>query len=335
MTRPKYSYLLIIFLFYLKAQAQSPTDKIADQAGFEIHSVNVKNDTIVYLQSKGADKDKIKPLIVFVQGSRPIPLLFKDDKGVGTIIPFNFKDYSGKYNFVIIARKGIPLIGEYGRDENGYLDANQKVPYQYRNNDNLQYRVFQLEQVLKDIKGRKIIEGNKLFLIGHSEGYRVVAKYAEKDKIAGKYVFMSADPFNRVAEDVARDRLECFFSNEDVKYQENIDSQIKDYNELIKQHKPDDLDFKNWSSYNSSLTYTSLKKVNKQSLIVYGTDDIVSFHNDVLNFLLDKKFFKIMAIPDLDHNYFKQEYDAEGNPKEKSFHWDEVFKTVVDWLEEN
>ena len=327
-------YLILIFIS-TKSYSQENYNKIVDDAGFEVEYVYTKNDTITYLHNKISNKKILKPLIIFIQGSKGIPLLFSDEAGVGSIIPFDYKNYLNNYNFVIISRKGIPLIGKYNRDENGYRDINGSVPIDFKKFDNLEYRTFQLENVLKKIKSKNWVDKNKIFLIGHSEGYRVVAKYSEKDKFVKKFVFMSADPFNRVTEDVVKNRLECFFSNNDTIFQNRIQKTINDAIELkkVKNDKGNDYDLNNWLSYNSDLTYNSLKKIKKPSLIVYGTDDIVSFNNDMMNFLLDNKIFTISALANLDHNFFKQEFDELGKPTKKSYHWDEVFKLIVDWLE--
>lgn len=328
-------HLFFTLFLYSTTYSQVDSNELIENAGFIKEIIYCKNDTITYLHNKLTDKNSKKPLIVFVQGSKGFPLLFTHERGIGCIMPFNYKDYLVKYNFVIISRKGIPLVGQYDKD--GYVDDRGNIPLGFKKHDNLDYRSFQLEQVLKVLNKKKWVDKKKIFIIGHSEGYRVVAKVAEKNKYASKLVFMSADPFNRVAEYVVRNRLECFFSDKDSIYQSEIDQSLKDATEMKSEKNvaSDDYDLKNWLSYNSSVTYNSLKKVQKPSLIVYGTDDVVSFNNDVLNFLLDRKTFKILALPNLDHNYFKQEFDEHGKPKEKSFHWDDVFKMVVHWLEEN
>lgn len=330
--------LLVFFIFTcLKTFSQLEDSKIINDAGFEKKSIIVKNDTIVYLHSKIINVNEKKPIILFVQGSKSIPLLFTDKDGVGSIIPFDYKNYTDKFTFVIISRKGIPLVGMYNRDENGYLDENGNVPVLFKKFDFLEYRSFQVEKVLHILYSQSWVNREKIYLIGHSEGYRVVAKYSEKDKYVNKFVFMSADPFNRVAEEISKNRLECFFSNDDKIFQENIDNSLRDAKKLqnIEQKDSKNNDLKNWQSYNSNLTYNSLKKIKKQSLIVYGTDDIISFNNDTMNYLLDNKIFNVLALPNLDHNFFQQEFDELGKPKGRSYHWDDVFKIVVTWLEKN
>ncbi len=335
--KSKFKYICLFLFLFSKFYSQSSSSKILEKSGFEKEVVCYKKDTIIYLHNKIFNRDFQKPLIIFVQGSKDIPLLFtdKDSTKVGCVIPFNYKDYLDKYNFVIIARKGVSLIGIYN-ESGGYFHNDKNVSLEFKKNDNLEYRTFQLEHVIKKLNKQNWVNKKKIYLIGHSEGYRVVAKYSEKDKYVDKYVFMSADPFNRVAEDVTRNRLECFYSNEDSIFQKKIENSLIDANNLKMGKKNDSKDYelKNWLSYNSELTYNSLKKIKKASLIIYGTDDIVSFNNDIMNFMLDKNIFKIIALPNLDHNYFKQEFDKSGNPSKKSFHWDEVFKSVVNWIEE-
>ena len=86
-------------------------------------------------------------------------------------------------------------------------------------------------------------------------------------------------------------------------------------------------------SYNSELAFESLKKFSNPILVIYGTNDIaVSAHNDLLPFLLKDNNLTIKAYPDLDHNYFKKNYDKKGNLIDESYHWDDVFRDIANWL---
>ena len=144
----KFKYIFLFVCLYNTTYSQKNSSILISKAGFEKEVIYCKNDTITYLHNRLYDENIQKPLIVFVQGSKGIPLIFSDDKNFGCLIPFNFKDYLAKYNFVIISRKGIPLIGSYNKDENGYIDKNGNVPLNFKKYDNLDYRNFQLEKVL-------------------------------------------------------------------------------------------------------------------------------------------------------------------------------------------
>ena len=88
----------------------------------------------------------------------------------------------------------------------------------------------------------------------------------------------------------------------------------------------------NFVSYNENPPINSFKKYKNPLLISYGTNDVRAFNNNLLPLLINKKNLELKIYPDLDHNFIKKEFDNEGNPLEDSYHWDRVFKDVVDWL---
>jgi hypothetical protein len=66
--------------------------------------------------------------------------------------------------------------------------------------------------------------------------------------------------------------------------------------------------------------------------VVYGSDDSVALNNDLLPFLIKNKGLTLKVYPDCDHNYFKKEFDKDGKKIEDSYHWDDVFKDITNWL---
>lgn len=326
-------YFIIASFSCFVMHAQSGEDFHLQKAGFDKISLKTKKDTIVFLMSKSESKVP-KPTILFVQGSLPLPVIFYDQEVSNSLIPFSIKEYSEKFNFIIIARKGIPLIGSYDKDANGYLDANGEIPLEYIKNNNLGYRVSQVQSVINYIHNDKRVIKDSIFVIGHSEGYRVACKLAESNTKIAKLVCMSADPFNRVTESILRERVKGFGINNDEASQLEIDKLIDDYKNIPanKIAFKDNVNFNNWLSYNEHMSYESLRKFKNPILVVYGSADIGSAHNDLLPFLLPKSNIKLKAYPNYSHNYEKKEFDANGNPLEDSYHWDEVFKDVVNWL---
>ncbi|PIF32036.1 bile acid acyltransferase/acyl-CoA thioester hydrolase-like protein [Flavobacterium sp. 9] len=324
---------LISFFYCLIVNAQNEDNFHIKKAGFTKTILKTKNDTIVFLTSV-SKYSNAKPTIIFAQGSKPLPLIFYDHKSANSIIPFSIKEYSDKFNFVIIARKGIPLTGTYERDSEGYKNDKGKVPNEYTFNDNLYYRVNQVKVVLNYLCKNASVKKDSIFVIGHSEGYRVISKLAENNKKITKLVCMSADPFNRISASIIEERIKSFSNRKDNSNQLEINELIGDYKNipLTRIKYKEKIEFNNWLSYNENLSYESLRKFKNPILIVYGTDDIGSIHNDLTPFLLPKSNINLKAYPNYGHNFEKKEFDVEGIPLEDSYHWDEVFQDVVKWL---
>lgn len=327
----RFELIVLLLLFLSKSFGQ--IDQLKN-IGFDKVEIKTKSDTIVFIKSINDEKIK-KPTIIFLQGSLPLPIIFKDKEEFFTLFPFKTEEYLSKYNLILIARKGIPLIGDFEKDSNGYKDSNGNVPLEYIKHDNLTYRVQQAKEVLNFLQKQKWVNKQAVYVIGHSEGYRVAAKLSENNKKITKLVCMSADPFNRSTEELLKYRLESYSQKNDSSSQIAINNITKDFLSIgrIEEYK-NDRDLYNWSSYNAELTFNSFKKSECPVLVIYGTNDLAAFHNDLLPFLLnEKKDFFVKAYPDYDHNFFKKEFDDKGNPLEDSYNWDIVFSDCVHWLE--
>jgi dienelactone hydrolase len=310
-----------LFLFSTIIYSQN-IEGISDFNKIEIIA---KNDTITFI--KNTINEKNKPTIVFVQGSLPIPLILKDNNDLWMNFPFDYTKFNKDVNLIIINRKGVPLISEY----NDYEKFQNNPPKEYLENDNLYYRVFQVEEVLKYLKKQKWVDNNNIFLVGHSEGYRVVAKVAEKNPKIKKIACLAADPLNRISENIIRLQQENITLENDSLRVLKIYKEINDYKN-IKNFNVMEYDMMNFVSYNENPPINSFKKYKNPVLISYGTNDVRAFNNNLLPLLINKKNLELKIYPDLDHNFFKKEFDKEGNPLEDSYHWDRVFKDVVDWL---
>ena len=123
----------------------------------EMNKIEIKtiNDTISFIHSNLNEKSK--PTIIFIQGSLPISIVLKEKELIWANLPFDYKKYISKINFVLINRKGVPLISEY----NDYERIQNNPSKEYLENDNLYYRVFQVEEVLKYLKKQKWVDNNK------------------------------------------------------------------------------------------------------------------------------------------------------------------------------
>lgn len=328
---------IIFFLIHLNLFSQNEEEKYISQNGFYKINIRSKKDTISFLTTN-KDKKTAKPTILFLQGSLAKPIIFHDSSGASvTAFPFEIEEYVKKFNFIIIARHGIPIVGSYETDTEGYLDKDGKVPVEYIKKDNLKYRTFQAKSVLNYLYKQKWVKKDSIFVIGHSEGYRVAAKLSENNRKISKLVCMSANPFNRIAEYVLKSRIETLSTSSDSLLQKEIEQDIYSFRNIpknIEEYK-NDYEVYNRLSYHSVISYESLLKFKNPILITYGTEDIGSLNNDLLPFLLRKTDLTMFVYPDLDHNYNKREIDKDGKQLESSDYWDSVFEDIQNWLLKN
>ncbi|MFD2891352.1 alpha/beta hydrolase family protein [Flavobacterium chuncheonense] len=316
--------LLITFsLLFLSTIAIS--QNISGLKYFNKVEIKTKKDTIQFLHS--TFNESPKPTIIFLQGSLPNPVILKEKDYLWVNFPFDYSKFIKDVNLVIINRKGASLICEF----NEYEFVQKEPSLDYLKNDNLYYRVFQTEEVIKYLKKQNWVDKKNIFLVGHSEGYRVTAKVAEKNTLIKKIACLSADPINRISENIIRLQIDNTSLHNDSIRVSKIYKELKDYKNLQNFNKQD-YDMNNFISYNENQPIESFKKIKKPILICYGTDDVRAYNNNLLPLLLNKNNLELKIYPDLNHNFLKKEFDKEGNPIGESFHWDNVFKDVVDWL---
>ena len=284
-----------------------------------------KKDTITFIHS--TFNEKPKPTIVFIQGSLPNPIVLNEDGYKWANLPFDYTKFIKEVNLVLISRKGVDLECNFNELEN----IQQSPTVEYLKNDNLDYRVFQVEEVLKFLKKQKWVNKENLFLVGHSEGYRVTAKAAERNRKIKKIVCLAADPINRISENIIRLQIENTQMNHDSTRVSKIYKEINDFKNLQKFDKGD-YDMNNFVSYNENPPYKSFEKFKNPILICYGTNDVRAYNNNLLPLLINKKNLELKIYPDLDHNFLRKEFDKNGNAIEDSYHWDSVFKDVLEWL---
>lgn len=334
----KFKIFIVLFIIFFKHDSFSQKKSISLLKGIRFSKIELllKKDTITFICSDFGST-KLKPTILFLQGSTAKPIIYSINGNLEVSSPFELEKYLNRFNFVFIARKGIPMVGEFQKLEKTnltFVDENGKEPSKYIPYNNIIYRTYQANMVVNYLYKQKWIQKDSIFVVGHSEGYRVAAKLSEFNNKISKLVCMSANPINRSSDEILNYRIKALNIDNDSIYQCNVDKLIKQFAEIkddIEVYKNEYSTY-NWLSYEKNMPFESLKKYTKPILIVYGTKDFGSLQNDLLPFLLSKKDLTLKAYPNLDHNYFKKEYDKEGKKLEDSFHWNEVFEDVVQWL---
>lgn len=297
---------------------------------YDLKTISLKNDTINFIKISNKDnKNHLKSTIIFVVGSKPSPLILNvnDEKEnyQSFYLPFDPYKYLDQFNFILIQRKGCPIAFDYEKIN----DLTENPSAIYSQNDHLDYRVFQVNEVIKYIKKNKKDFFNNLYVIGHSEGYYITTKVAEENKYINKIVCLSAHPFSRSCEFVFKNSAENYYNPDDKKRIETMESEVSYYKYIIKNPKED----YNFYTYNNYLSIKSLEKIKIPVFIGFGSNDIAPSLNLFIPYILpNKENITLKPYPDLDHNFINTTYDEKGTILNESFHWDDVFKDIVGWL---
>jgi dienelactone hydrolase len=332
---------MVIFHFWVNLSiAQNSEIDLLSKIRFE--KFEIKGSPNIEFMITKDTTGKRKPLILFIQGSGHVPLVLFDSKSIYNGFPFKIDSFRPFCNFAIISKPGIPLSCPFESGINGFRDEKGKIPDTFFMNDHLEYYTRSAESVITFLLKKKYVNPDSIFVVGHSQGYRVAAKLAAKSKTVKKVVCMSANPISRYSEYISEQR---FFANCGIKSNEvaqNAIDSIRD-NCLNFCHNFKTIDtitsvpiqFRNMFSFNFDIPLINFLNTSIPILIIFGTKDIGAQNNDILPILFaasGKQNLELKAFPDLNHNFFKKIYTNNGDLLKEEFHWDRVFKSLFQWL---
>jgi pimeloyl-ACP methyl ester carboxylesterase len=326
-------FFLVLFLFFqVKIPAQNT---YINKLGFTKFSIGKSKDSIDFVVSD-TDFSSKKPVVVFLQGSGALPLFYfnRRDRDTFHFSSIDFPQYAQKCRFVFISKKGVAMLGEYGKN---YFEK-QNMTMTFLENSSLEKRSETVNNVINFLAKQRWVDD--VFLVGHSEGYRVAAAVGKENNKAKKVVCMSANPFNRCLQFRMEERMN---SNKGLKSDtianKNIDSLYNFYEmlpnlEFEKNQHFEETVCKNEISYNHNFPIFDLLKIKKPILVTFGTADLGSLDNDLLPYFFynkKKKNLTLKKYPNLDHNYLLR--DENGQIQES--HWNDVFQEIMLWLLED
>ncbi len=323
-----------MFLF-LSIYTSSFGQKMKVLKSFKHYSVIVNNDTINYHSFSKKSIDSTKTLLVYVQGSSAKSLyqtMEKDGKNyVGTVIPFDFNLLPDDYLFVVISKKGFPFLTK--------MDEKFPTPKSYYENQTLDYRTFQTDQVINNLTEKHKNHFGKIIALGHSEGSDVIAKLGTINKNITHFGYWSGGGNTQFIDFITfvRKKVDKGQISEEEALKE-INSIFEDLKKIMADPKSTD---KFWAgknnSYNRWSTFSeppidNLIKISKPIFVAIGTKDrAVALESAYLiptEFIRKQKdnlTFKVY--PDLDHGFGKE----IGKGKFEK-HWNDVFLDFLNWV---
>lgn len=319
--------ILILFIFFDLSKAQ---ESYLKKQCFTKFNLGYKGKVLDYVVSDTIFNKK-KPVLIFIQGSGPLPLFFYHNNDTFNFLPINYNKYYNDFRLVLINKQGVGLIDDYNK--NYFIRENLSIPYlEYTD---LKHRVNVTKKIITHLKKQNWV--TDIYIVGHSEGYRVVASVAKRNRKIKKVVCMSANPFNRFAQFRLEERIKSIKGLEtDSIVDKNIDSLYNSFEilpqlEFDKAQQFEKLYFENEISYNYTFSIDDLLITKIPILVTYGTADIGSLDNDLLPYFFkknNKDNLLIKKYTSLDHNY--RLLSKEGKVIER--HWNDVFDDVVTWL---
>lgn len=296
-------------------------------------SISKKNDTINYHIYSQKDLKETDGIILFIQGSGAEPLFkITKENGFKTIkskVPFNLDKIPENFAFVVVSKKCLPFSTE---------NKDFKVPTCFYENESLNYRVWQYNEVIIHILKHHIKNPKKIIAIGHSEGSDVAAKLGTLNKKITHIGFWSgsgATQYYDFALFIRREVSEGKIDERTAK--QRIDSlfmQIKEIeaesNSISKNWLGNT--YQRWSHF-SEPSIDNLLKIDIPIFAAFGAKDVsVPLESAMLipvEFIRHKKenlTFKVYL--DYDHSFNKV---PKNENEDWESHWMDVFDEFMDW----
>jgi len=319
---------------------------------YQHKSIIVSNDTIHYhIYSKGKIEEK-KKVLIFFHGSGGNPLFristridsskvvengeqkskAQRIRTVRSSVPFDLDRIPNDYIFVIISKKGVPFSTE---------NENYVPSITFLANESLDYRVWQGDEVIKDITKKLISKPSKVVIIGHSEGSDVVAKLGHINKKV-THVGFWAGGGNTQFYDFAL-FIQKEVQNGSVTQAEAIESLDSLFTEIKAiENEPNSIEkqwlgnsYRRWARFSEPVIDNLLKIEKPLFVAVGGRDESVPVESSLLipiEFIRHKKdnlTFKIY--PDYNHSFAIA-------PKNENEGWRSeimtVFEDFMKWVEQ-
>jgi pimeloyl-ACP methyl ester carboxylesterase len=308
--------LLLLTITGLNLGAQSLQDSILRSRGLTASAVeDPLGGQLAFMFTKAEPTSAT--LVLYCQGSLPVPFFLTDDRGVFSTIPFPFDSLKTNYQFVFISKPGVPLATTIDRVNERYVfvDDTGKMPATYTDRNYLEYYVSTTNQVLEVLLAARQYE--RVIVMGHSQGARVAAQVAATNPQVTHLVYLSGNPLGRY-DQLIREKREAQLLGllTDEEAQAAIEALYQRWKAV--HTNPEDLDTqygdsnKTWTSFSTS-TLDEFLSIDLPIFVGYGTRDIVSRYCDLLplHFIeAGKDNLELRAYPGYDHSFYRKGPDG-------------------------
>ena len=194
--------LLLIFLLGFSKGFSQKNIAGTSYSHFQIKS---KKDTIDFVIAD-TNLSITKPLLLFCQGSQPVPLFFNfDEHGIypSALSNFDINELNKFYHIAVISMPKTPLIVDRKNLNNQYnyiTDTTNQHSYsiEYLKADYSENYVNRANKVLKFLRKQSWINSSEIVVAGHSQGARVAVSIASFNKNVTQLGLFGYNPNGRI-----------------------------------------------------------------------------------------------------------------------------------------
>ena len=323
----------LLFIWLLAGPRPAPAQpKTPADFGYRHLQMRYQRDTVdILVLSQKGEETKRKPVLLFVQGSLPSPILKYNAKGNFGVFPFETAGYLPAYHLVIISKPGVPLVAdvqtltpryEYNDPKTG------RVPAAYCQRNYLEYYVARDAAVLRYLARQPWVNARDITAMGHSEGSHVVARLARHSGPLRRVVYLSGSPLGRMLTVIAGNRQDAdsVGAENNFAYWKEVVAAPTQNNCLGDSH----LLVSSLSSPQTPLDDFRHCKI--PVFVGYGTRDRSALLEDYLRLEMiraGKTNLTFRAYPGLEHNFFGF---TAGQVDQEKWNWDRVARDFFAWM---
>lgn len=302
--------------------------------------LKLKKDTIDFVVADTNFNIK-KPLLLYCQGSQPVPLFFDfPDQGIIPVSLNNFdvNEMTKNYHVVVISMPKTPLIvssDHLNKSYNYVLDTAQEYSYSpdFVKADYLDNYVVRANHVLQFLSKQKWVDRNQLVIAGHSQGSHIALEIACTNKKVTLLGLFGFNPLGRIDQYIRMSRKQAEAKEISWKQADSIQREVVNEYASYFSNDPsvDDSFAKSWVSFSKS-QLNKLIELKIPVYIAYGSNDINGDFCDLLPlyFIEQRKTnYKVIRYPYLEHNFFP--IDKNGQPDYQNGKWHIVMNEFIKW----
>lgn len=285
--------------------------------------------------------NQTKPILLFCQGSQPIPLFIDGkEKGIFPVALSNFdvNQLNLNYHVVVISMPHTPLIvgpENLNRNHSYITDSSYQHSYStdYLLDDYAENYIQRANFVIDFLFKQKWVDKTKLLVSGHSQGSRIAVGIAATNPKVTQLGLFGYSPQGRIDQSIRQIRKDAetgkiSWQKADSLQQEQIAFyQLIHNNDSVRQNPG----LVSWRSFSKS-TLEQLVQLKIPIYIAYGSEDIIADGCDFIPFRFIEKGRNNLTLkryPGLDHNFFP--IMENGQADYKNGKWQEVITTFIDW----
>lgn len=331
----------LILFFIIVIPFTSWTQRAEVIANDYSHFTIGKNEEKIDFVVASPQFSETKPILLFCQGSQPVPL-FADfgDRGMYALPLNNFDLENMKKHFyvVVISMPFTPVKVTPKNLNRSYcyvLDTadNESFDHRFLLADNLNNHVNRANKVIEFLRHQDWVDSDKIVVAGHSQGARVAVGISSSNNSVTHLGLFGYNPLRRIDQLVWQQRNLADIGQ--ITWDEADSTQQAIYKFYAEIQNPDSIknhpEYTSWKSFSVS-SQLEVAQLKIPVYIAYGSnDEIAQFCDQLpLNFIEQNKTnYVLKRYPNLDHNFFPKLPD--GRIDRKNGKWKFVMNAFVDW----